>query len=210
MKVDNALARIERDLSVSRETTERLEAFAQLVLKWNGTINLIAKGTESDLWSRHIMESCAVFAAAPNRTGRWTDLGSGAGFPGAVVAILAADLAPGLAVTCIEADIRKCAFLRTVSRETGAPFNVLSRRIEEVPAQNANVLSARALAPLDRLLPHCARHLSPDGRAVFAKGETWRAEVEAALENWRFTLEKVDSPTQPGSAILIIGDVVRA
>lgn len=201
---------LERFAAVSRETTDRLNIYARLVAKWNGAINILGKSTEDEIWSRHFLESAAVFHAARCNQGRWLDLGSGGGFPGAVVAILAADVAPGLSVTCIEADIRKCAFLRTLSRETGVGFGVLSRRIEDVPPQKADMISARALAPLHRLLEHCDRHLAPGGRAVFPKGENWESEVSKALETWKFSVEKIPSPTKPGAVILTVGDIVRA
>ena len=115
---------------VSRETLARLEAYAALVAKWNPKINLVSRKSLEDLWSRHILDSAQVFAlAGPAPRGRWADLGSGGGFPGAVVAILAAGIGADLRVTLVESDQRKAAFLRTVSRETAVPFEVLSDRI---------------------------------------------------------------------------------
>lgn len=197
-------------VDVSRETFDRLQSYANLIRKWNGTINLVSNATLGDLWTRHFLDSAAAFAAADVTGGRWVDLGSGGGFPGAVVAILAAEKAPDLKVTCIEADLRKATFLRTVSIETGVPIGILSRRIEQAPPQAAQVLSARALAPLGQLLGHAERHLSPDGIGVFLKGESWRSEVEDALETHRFSVENRPSPTNPGSAILVVGDIQRA
>ena len=194
---------------VSRETLDRLERYAELIVKWNRTINLVAKSTETELWSRHFVDSARAFTVAKTAIGSWLDLGSGGGFPGAVVAIMAAELAPDLSVTCIESDIRKASFLRTLSTTTGVPFGVLSRRIEEAPPHNANVVSARALSPLARLLEHADRHLANGGMAVFHKGETWREEIDKALETWDFSVEIHDSPTNPGSVLLTIGDLKR-
>ncbi|MDF0601278.1 16S rRNA (guanine(527)-N(7))-methyltransferase RsmG [Psychromarinibacter sp. C21-152] len=197
-------------VSVSRETLDKLSAYAALLEKWNPTINLVAASTLPELWTRHFLESAAAFEAANQSDGAWVDLGTGGGFPGAVVAILAQEKAPDLKVTCIEADLRKASFLRSLSATVGTPFHILSRRIEDAPPQQAQIVSARALAPLHRLLDHALRHLVPDGRAIFLKGESWRAEVEEALETFRFSVENRPSPTHPGSAILVVGDISRA
>ncbi|MDJ0827113.1 MAG: 16S rRNA (guanine(527)-N(7))-methyltransferase RsmG [Rhodobacter sp.] len=201
---------ITSNLNVSRETLDRLQVFSDLIRKWNQTINLIASSTLDQIWSRHIADSAAVFHAARVTDGSWVDLGAGAGLPGAVVAILANELAPALSVNCIESDVRKAAFIRTVARETGVPIGVITRRIEDAPPQFADIVSARALAPLPKLLEYCERHLKPGGRGVFPKGEAWQSEVSKALESWRFTVETQPSRTHPGSAVLIVGDVERA
>lgn len=197
-------------LDVSRETLNRLGVYAELIRKWNKTINLVANSTIDDLWKRHFLDSAAVFQAAAPTEGTWVDLGSGGGFPGAVVAILAAEKRPDVTITCIEADVRKAAFLRTLSAETKVKFSVLSRRVEDTPPQKCRYLSARALSPLKVLLSHAERHLGAGGIAVFPKGENWRQEVEDALETYRFSVENKPSPTHPGSAILVVGDITRA
>ncbi len=198
------------EMNVSRETLDRLRTYEALIRKWNKAINLVAPSTLDDLWNRHFQDSMSAFAACPINTGQWVDMGSGGGFPGAVVGIIAADIAPDIKVTCIETDQRKAAFLKTLSIETGVPINVLTQRIEDTPAQNADILSARALAPLNKLLGYAETHLSANGTAIFLKGATWRQEVKEALETFRFTVENKPSPTNPGSAILVIGDISRA
>lgn len=197
-------------VDVSRETLDRLETYAALVEKWNPSINLVASSTLPNLWKRHFLDSAAAFQAIDDPAGRWLDMGTGGGFPGAVIAILAAEKAPELKVTCIEADVRKATFLRTLSYSVEVPMNILSRRIEETPPQNAETVSARALAPLTKLLSHAERHLAPGGKGVFLKGESWQKEVEEALETFRFSVENIPSPTNPGSAILVVGDISRA
>ena len=206
----NGRAEFAAAFDVSRETLERLDTYESLIRKWNSTINLVSASTIDDIWTRHFHDSAAAFEVSPRRNGKWVDLGSGGGFPGAVAAIMAAEKTPELEFTCIETDLRKSAFLRTLSGATGVSIGVLSRRIEESPRQNAEVLSARALAPLPRLLSYAETHLGPDGRAIFLKGESWRKEVEEALETFRFSVENVPSPTNPGSAILVVGDISRA
>lgn len=199
----------QKRFDVSRETIDRLSQYEELIQKWNPAINLISKSTVDQLWPRHFYDSADILFLADTTKGRWVDLGSGGGFPGIVIAILTHQLAPELSVTCIESDIRKCEFMRTVSRAIGVPVGVISRRIEEVPPQNATVLSARALAPLPRLLEYVKRHLAPGGTAILHKGENWQQEVQTALETWRFSVEKHESSSHPNSAILKIKDISR-
>lgn len=195
---------------VSRETSERLKVFESLVRKWNPVINLVSRNSLTHLGERHIVDSIQVYNAVPHNFDHWVDLGSGGGFPGAVIAILAAETAPTGRVTLIESDERKATFLRTVLRETGVSATVLTDRIEAVAPQNAQIVSARALADLTGLLGYAARHLEPKGVAIFPKGATWRAEVEAAKSQWNFSVEVVKSKLDPDAAILSITGVSRA
>ncbi|WP_158965087.1 16S rRNA (guanine(527)-N(7))-methyltransferase RsmG [Chachezhania sediminis] len=194
--------------NVSRETMERLEIYAALLEKWNPKINLVSKSSIPDLWNRHILDSVQVWDAAP-RAVTWADLGSGGGFPGLVIAILAAGEPDGPAVTLIESDQRKAAFLRTVSRETGIDATIIAARIEAAEPQRADVISARALASLDLLLEFADRHLAPGGTALFPKGETWEKELAEARQRWQFSALPIKSRTQPGAVILSIEGVSR-
>ena len=191
-------------LNVSRETLARLETYAELLQKWNPKINLVAKSTLDDLWTRHIVDSEQVFGYAPSNVDHWVDIGSGGGFPGLVIAILRDELAPKMNVTLIESDQRKCTFLRTVLRETGVSATVIADRIEQVPPQNADVLSARALADLSMLLGFAKRHLSDKGTALFQKGARWEKEVLAAQESWSFSVDSYKSKTEASAVILDI------
>lgn len=193
---------------VSRETLDRLETYAALLKKWNPAINLVAKSTLNDLWDRHIVDSAQIFGLIPDFL-HWADLGSGGGFPGMVVAILAAERQPQAKVTLVESDLRKATFLRTVARETGIDADVISQRIEQVPPLGADVVSARALAPLDRLLAFAERHLTPQGTAVFLKGQNFQSELDTALASWRFDVQKLPSQTESTAVILKIGGLAR-
>lgn len=192
-------------LDVSRETLDKLEAYGDLVRKWTRKINLVSPKSLDQLWERHIVDSAQVFTAAQPQGGAWADIGSGGGFPGAVVAILASDLAPELALTCIESDQRKATFLRTVSRETSVPFKVIDARIEAAEPQNADYLSARALAPLTDLLAFAERHLAPDGVAVFPKGARHAEELSEARKHWQFSVEEITSCTDTQAVLYKIG-----
>ncbi|SLN24622.1 Ribosomal RNA small subunit methyltransferase G [Pseudoruegeria aquimaris] len=194
---------------VSRETMERLEIYAALLKKWNPAINLVAKSTLGDLWQRHIVDSVQVFSRAPETVDHWVDIGSGGGFPGMVCAILAAEKRGGCRFTLIESDQRKAAFLRTVARDTGAKVDVLAKRIESVPPQNADVLSARALASLDKLFEFAECHLKPTGRALFPKGESYQQEIEEARARWHFSADVIPSITDGKAVVLSIGGLER-
>jgi 16S rRNA (guanine527-N7)-methyltransferase len=194
--------------SVSRETLGRLQIYADLLRRWNPTVNLVSQGSLEHLWSRHILDSAQILDLAPPAA-TWVDLGSGGGFPGLVIAILGADERPALAITMVESDARKCAFLATVARETGVAPRILTARAEDVPPLAADVVSARALAPLPALLGLSARHLTPSGTALFLKGARHQPEVEQALAEWRFTYQKHPSLTDPAAVILSIKGLSR-
>lgn len=196
-------------LNVSRETLQRLEILADLLKKWNPRINLVSKSTIQDLWSRHILDSTQVYDIATPPIGHWLDIGSGGGFPGLVVALLAADTVHATKVTLIESDQRKCVFLRTVLRETGVQAEVISERIEQVAPRQANIISARALADLPMLLGFAERHLAPDGIALFQKGVTWEKELKEAQKSWSFNVEVIQSVTEPQAVILKVGELKR-
>jgi 16S rRNA (guanine527-N7)-methyltransferase len=191
-------------VDVSRETLDMLKRYAGLLRQWNSKINLVSPRTLDSLWSRHFLDSAQLLACAPS-AGHWVDLGSGGGFPGAVVAILSGT---NQRTTLIESDQRKATFLRAVARKT-VPFTVISDRIEEAVPQNADVVSARALAPLPVLLDYVSRHLSPSGLAVLPKGRKADDELREALEHWRFDCETYPSKTDPDAVILTLGEIKR-
>jgi 16S rRNA (guanine527-N7)-methyltransferase len=207
---DRGRAAVLAALDVSRETTARLDAYATLLTKWNPAINLVARSTLPDLWKRHILDSAQLLDLAPKGARHLVDLGSGGGFPGLVIAILAAEKRPDLRVTLVEADLRKAAFLNAVVRETGLSARVCAARSESLPPLEAEVLSARALAPLTNLIAHAERHLAECGRAIFPKGAAHEAEIAEALERWRFSVQKHPSRTDPEAVLLCIGDIARA
>lgn len=196
-------------IDVSRETYDDLVALEALIKKWSAKINLISKHSVSDIWDRHILDSAQLWPLAPP-CARWIDLGSGGGLPALVIAILAKELRAELHLTMIESDQRKCTFLRTAIREFSLNASVIADRIENVPQQNANVISARALTDLDGLLAFSFPHLVPHGQCLFLKGESWASEVKTAQSNWRFSYKAHKSLTNPKAAILIIKDVERA
>lgn len=193
----------------SAETQARLAAFEALVARWNPKINLVSPASLTEIRRRHTDDSAQLFEFAAPQQGHWVDLGSGGGFPALIVAILAQEQAPQLRLTCIESDRRKAAFLAIAARELRPPVNVLARRIEDAPPQAADFVSARALAPLGRLIPLALRHLAPDGIALFPKGARHAIEVAEARRHWRFALEEAPSRTEDGARLLKLRNIER-
>jgi 16S rRNA (guanine527-N7)-methyltransferase len=186
------------------ETNSRLQAFAALLLRWNTTLNLIAPRDADVLWDRHIADSLQLVPLMPPGVGRGIDLGTGGGFPGLVLAI-----ATGVPFDLIEADRRKAAFLRTAVLETGAPATVHCCRIEDAAVPPAPLVTARALAPLPRLLPMVARLLTGDGVCLLLKGAKVQEESAAADDDWSMTVTQVPSQTSPDGIVLRI-EVLQA
>ncbi len=189
---------------VSRETVARLTAYVELLAKWQPTINLVGSDTLADPWSRHVLDSAQLLPLIPPTARRLVDLGSGAGFPGLVLAVMGAP-----DVHLIESDGRKCAFLREAARITGTAVTVINKRIEQVPPLAADVVTARALAPLSRLLDWAVPHLGPGGVCLFLKGRGAEDELTATAKEWNIALDRVPSLTDPGGIVLQIREVAR-
>ena len=196
------------DLNVSRETLDKLQAFADLVQKWTSKINLISKPSVPEVWDRHILDSAQIYDLAPS-SGHWIDLGSGGGFPGIVVCILAHGQGADQTFTLVESDQRKSTFLRTAIRELSLDARVLTQRIEEIAPLQTDILSARALADLDALLGFAEMHLKPGGTALFPKGAQWEKEHRDAQIQWSYDCDPIKSKTNPDAAILKIKDIAR-
>lgn len=204
----------QRAFAVSRETTNRLSTYAALLEKWQKTINLVAPSTVGDVWHRHLADSAQILALADQTGGTWVDLGSGAGFPGLVLALMRCDLGPGRAVL-VESDSRKCAFLAEVCRQTRIPagftVEILNQRIENPSTQakigSADVVTARALAALDRLLGLVEPILGEKSVALLQKGRDSAQELAAAQVSWSFDVESIASLTDAEAVILAIRHV---
>ena len=191
---------------VPRETIHRLTRYAELLSHWQARNNLVAPSTLPALWSRHFADSAQLRALAPNAR-LWLDLGSGAGFPGLVVAILEAGR-PDFRMHLVESNRKKCAFLAEVARETKAVVDIHPMRIEDL-AESAqsltpDVVSARALAPCPRLFDLASPFFGPATRGLFLKGREAEAEIEAAKADWEFSVRLHRSLTSPDSHIVEI------
>ena len=195
--------------SVSRETMARLQIYEALLRKWNPAINLVSRSTLGDVWRRHFVDSAQIYDLAGKRWAAWADLGSGGGFPGLVIAIIAAESRLDAKIILVESDRRKATFLRTVARETGVKLEVVVDRAESLAPLDVDILSARALAPLDRLMVFAERHLSPTGVALFPKGVNHAGELRQALEGWRFSYDATVSETDPAAVVYAIKGISR-
>jgi len=189
---------------VSRETEARLDRFVALLLQWQRHTNLIAPSTEAKIWTRHIADSLQLLDLAPDAK-IWVDLGSGAGFPGLVIACALADT-PGAQVHLIESTRKKAAFLGEAARLCGAPAIVHAERIADF-AKHApgriDVVTARALAPLNKLLGEASPLLKRDTLGLFPKGQDVAAELTEAAKCWKIQLSLVPSRTDPKARIVI-------
>lgn len=192
-------------LDVSRETREKFDRYAQLLLKWQKVINLVGPSTLEELPERHFLDSVQLIKYIPDRQIKLADMGSGAGFPGLVLAML------GVAeVHLIEVDVRKATFLREVSRETNTPVFIHDDRVEDVSIPDLDVITARALSPLRDLLTMTNKLATPGHPAtcLFLKGEKADEEVLKAHKRWNFSLETYQSVTDKSGKILKINNLI--
>jgi 16S rRNA (guanine527-N7)-methyltransferase len=196
---------------VPRETIHRLERYAGLLEEWQAWTNLVASSTLPDLWSRHFADSAQLSLLAPDAR-LWLDLGAGAGFPGMVVAILKAQ-EPDFRMHLVESNQRKCRFLAEVADATAAPVEIHNVRIENMPSQALpnppDIVSARALAPMPRLLDLAAPLFGEQTRGVFMKGRDVDAELAEARQAWQFDAALIPSLTAAESRIVVLSHLGR-
>jgi 16S rRNA (guanine527-N7)-methyltransferase len=194
-----------RLVPVSRETEDRLAIFVELLDRWRQKTNLISNSTFATVWTRHIADSAQLSALAPDAK-RWVDMGSGAGFPGLVIAIQLAGV-PGALVHCIESDRRKCAFLREAARATGAAAAIHPQRVEAIEPKSlgtVDAVTARAFAPLPLTLELARPWMERGAIAVFPRGESAKDQIAALPEAWAYAIETLQSVVNPKAAILRI------
>ncbi len=187
----------QRLTGVSRETLERFDTYAKSLRRWRRAVNLVGSATLRDVWRRHFLDCAQLWPHLPSPAGRVVDLGSGAGFPGLVLAILGAG-----DVHLIESDGRKVAFLREAARVTATQVTIHAARIEAVAPLRAGVVTARGCAPLKRLLPLASRHLRTGGICLFPKGRHVDAELTEAKKKWNMRIGRVPSRSDPSGVIL--------
>lgn len=187
------------------DSSPELQRFVDLLLRWNRRINLIGRGDVAAVWTRHVADSLQLadhWGDPPPARG--IDLGSGAGFPGLVLAIRF-----GAAFHLIEQDQAKAAFLREAARVTGAPAHVIATRIEDAAVPPAPLVTARALAPVAQLLSYAAPLLLPGGICLFSKGRDVEAEIADAGRSWQMDLTRIPSRTDRSGVILRVANLAR-
>lgn len=193
------------EVDVSRETLDRLATYLDLLRRWQRAVNLVGPSTLADPWRRHILDSAQLLQHLPEPVESLVDLGSGAGFPGMVLAILGVG-----GVHLIESDRRKAAFLAEAARITATAVTIHACRIESVPRFVADVVTARGLAPLPRLLPLATRFIGPGSVCLFLKGASAASELTQSAKSWHMVAETLPSRSDPGGVVLKLREVRRA
>ena len=201
--VDETTSRLLRStLGVSRETLDRFAIYGKLLIKWQSAINLVSNNTIDDMWRRHFLDSAQLFSLLPPESKNILDIGSGAGFPGLVLALMGVK-----DVTLVESDTRKCMFLKEVLRETHSVANIENYRIEDFKKSSFDVVTARALAPLDRLLIYAKPYFWPGTIGIFPKGRQFNSELASAKKRWQLKYSLVPSVTDASGAIIVVEEM---
>jgi 16S rRNA (guanine527-N7)-methyltransferase len=188
---------------VSRETLSRLKAYADILADWNARHNLVSKNSLEDVWRRHFWDSAQLAPLVPAGTQSLADLGSGAGFPGLVLAAML----PEVGVTLFEATAKKCAFLQAAAERMGLEVAIENTRMEDLPPQAFDVVTARACAPLPRLLEYAHSFMGPNSVCLFLKGQNVGSELTGAHKCWNMKLSQVPSQTDPSGAIVTVREL---
>lgn len=183
----------------------RLDAYAATLVDWNARMNLVSPASLADLWRRHMFDSAQLVPLIPNGTRRIVDLGSGAGFPGLVLAAMRPD-GVGLETVLVESIEKKCAFLRAAAEAMGfaATVRVVRARAEEVTGIKADLVTARAMAPLETLLGYAKRFADKQTQLLFPKGRTAADELTAARRSWTLEAEMIPSRSDGEASIIAI------
>lgn len=190
------------EFALSPATMDRLAAFDRVLIDWSSRMNLVARSTIADRWARHYRDSAQLFALLPRGARRLLDLGSGAGFPGLVLAAMGAD--QGLKVTLVDSIQKKAAFLRAAAAAMGLEVEVRAERIESLQGKKPDAITARALAPLPKLLGYAAAFADETTHLILPKGQDVGAELTEATQSWQMRVTQTPSLTQEGAAILTI------
>jgi len=188
---------------VSRETLARLKAYADLLTDWNARHNLVSKNSLPDLWERHMWDSAQLAPLVPPEARTLADLGSGAGFPGLVLAAML----PGVAVTLFESTAKKCAFLQAAADRMGLSVAIENTRMEAAPRRAFDVVTARACAPLPLLLEYAHSFVGPNSVCLFLKGQNVGSELTEAAKCWKMDISQVPSQTGPSGAIVTVREL---
>jgi 16S rRNA (guanine527-N7)-methyltransferase len=191
---------------VSREAEARLDRFIDLLLTWQAKTNLVAPSTLPQLWTRHVADSLQLLPLAPPDVKVWVDFGSGGGFPAIPVACVLAGR-PGAMVHLVESNGKKAAFLREAARLLNLPAKIHAQRIEDFGdsfGDSADVVSARALAPLKTLCDQAVPLIEGGAVGLFLKGQDVDAELTEAAKYWSIEAEKVPSKTSPDGCIVVV------
>jgi 16S rRNA (guanine527-N7)-methyltransferase len=191
---------------VSRETLAHLKAYADVLADWNARHNLVSAKSLDDVWQRHFWDSAQLAPLIPAEAQTLADMGSGAGFPGLVLAEM---LRGRVAVTLYEATAKKCAFLVAAAERMALPVTVRNLRMEDAPPQAFDVVTARACSPLPQLLGYARRFTGPNSVCLFLKGQNVGAELTEAHKSWKMKVRQVPSLSDPSGTVLELRELAN-
>ena len=198
-----------KSLNVSRETLKGFYEYKTLLSKWNEKINLVSKNTLVDIWERHFLDSGQIIEHVEASGKRWVDVGSGAGFPGLVVALLLRDRKIDCNLVLVEKNPKKGFFLNEVIRKLNLNVEVVSDNIYTLEPLNADILTARAFSELNNLIEISFRHRKKEGLCLFLKGENYRFELDKTLNYWFFDYDVVDSLSSSSGKIIRVKKIFK-
>lgn len=193
--------------NVSRETYDRLKAYEATLHEWQERMNLVSKNSLEQAWERHFLDSMQLFELLPEDAKTVMDLGSGAGFPGMVLAIMAQEKTPYLNFRMIESIKKKTVYLNYVNETLGVNAEIINERIEKIPVQKVDVITSRALASLNDLLSYSRPFCKRTTQCIFLKGRSYQDELHEAKGNWKFDLEIKNSQQSSDGVILLISNI---
>ena len=196
-------------LNVSRETLNSFDVYKTLLSKWNEKINLVSKHTLVDIWERHFLDSGQIIKNVEVSGKRWVDVGSGAGFPGLVVALLLRDRKVDCDLVLVEKNPKKAFFLNEVIRKLNLSVEVVNDNIYTLEPLNADILTARAFSELNNLIEIAFRHRKKEGICLFLKGENYRFELDKTLNYWFFDYDIFDSLSYPSGKIIRVKNILK-
>jgi 16S rRNA (guanine527-N7)-methyltransferase len=196
-----------RDVDISREILPRLKAYVGMLEDWNARHNLVSASSLADVWQRHVWDSAQLVRYIPGTARTLADLGSGAGFPGMVLAVLLRDR---VQVTLFEATTKKCRFLEAVSDRLGLNAKIRNERMEAIVPEAFDVITARACAPLERLLAYAQNFAGPKSVCLFLKGQNLAVELTQARKSWKIKALAHQSLSDPSGAVLEIQEFRHA
>ncbi len=195
--------------NVSRETFSKLKLYESLLKEWQLKFNLVSNSSLDDAWNRHFEDSVQLFKYIPENSKVLYDFGSGAGFPGMVLAMIASEKTPYLKVKLIESIGKKTLYLNEVKKQTKTNVEIINDRIENIKAEKADVITSRAMASLSQLLEYTGKFCSKKTVCIFPKGKKFQEEIDEARKKFRFDCQAYDSEVSSEGKILIISNISK-
>lgn len=195
--------------NVSRETFEKLKCYQSLLIEWQANFNLVSQSSLNEAWNRHFLDSAQLFKYIPETAQALVDFGSGAGFPGMVLAIMAKEKTPYLKVTLVESIKKKTLYLKEVAEKTSVDVNIINERIENISFQKFDVITSRAMTSLTDLLGYAFPFCKKETVCIFPKGKKYAEELAEAHKNWLFKCSVEPSEQSEEGRILIIKNIQK-